>query len=163
MCCECGKRRVIYSAKRLSIAEERAVTRVQEELLYMCGSPLFPGGSLQDTILVKEGLKCSSPMEASYYAGMNIIHVSRVVRKPTFWIPTWSDTNQATQLQKMARGLKFRIKKIEGLYYLCSENKGTDQLCCYREADLRLGFLMTRLMYFILLSHMQTTKTQINL
>ena len=28
----------------------------------------------------------------------------------------------------MARGLKFQIKKVEGLYYLCSENKGTDQL-----------------------------------
>ena len=29
--------------------------------------------------------------------------------KPTFWFPTWSDTNQAVQLQKMARGLKFQI------------------------------------------------------
>ena len=35
--------------------------------------------------------------------------MSRVMRKPTFWFPTWSDTNQAIQLQKMARGLKFRI------------------------------------------------------
>ena len=40
----------------------------------------------------------------------------------------------------MARSLKFRIKKEEGLYYLCSENKGTDQLHGYREADLRLCF-----------------------
>ena len=29
---------------------------------------------------------------------------------------------------QMARGLKFRIKKVEGLYHLCSENKGADQL-----------------------------------
>ena len=66
---------------------------------------------------------------------------------------TWSDTNRAVQSQKMARGLKFRIKKIEGLWYPCSENKGADQLCGYREADLRLcfriykkaGFLATRL------------------
>ena len=48
--------------------------------------------------------------------------------------------NQAVQLQKMARGLKFRIKKVEGLYYLYSENKGADQLRGYREADLRLCF-----------------------
>ena len=40
----------------------------------------------------------------------------------------------------MARGLKFRIKKVEGLYYLCSEFKGADQLRGYREADLRLCF-----------------------
>ena len=52
------------------------------------------------------------------------------MRKPTFWFSTWSDTNQAVQLQKMARGLKFLIEKVEGLYCLCSENKGTDQLIC---------------------------------
>ena len=40
----------------------------------------------------------------------------------------------------MARGLKFRIHKVEGLYYLSSENKGADQLCGHREADLRLCF-----------------------
>ena len=40
----------------------------------------------------------------------------------------------------MARGLKFRIYEVEGLYFLCSENKGADQLCGYREADLRLCF-----------------------
>ena len=54
------------------------------------------------------------------------------------WFPTWFDTNQAVQLQKLARGLKFRILKVEGSYYLCSENKGADQLRGYREADLRL-------------------------
>ena len=40
----------------------------------------------------------------------------------------------------MARALKFCIKEEEGLYYLCSENKGADQLRGYREADLRLCF-----------------------
>ena len=40
----------------------------------------------------------------------------------------------------MARGLKLRIKKVEGLYYLCSENKAADQLRGHREADLRLCF-----------------------
>ena len=32
--------------------------------------------------------------------------MSRVMRKPTFWFPTCSNTNQAVHLQKMARGLK---------------------------------------------------------
>ena len=62
------------------------------------------------------------------------------MRKPTFWFPTWSDTNQAVQLHKMARGLKFRTQKEGDWYYLCSENKGADQLRGYREADLRLCF-----------------------
>ena len=51
-----------------------------------------------------------------------------------------SHTNQAVQSLKMARGLKFRIQKVEGLYYPCSENKGADQLRGHREADLRLCF-----------------------
>ena len=33
------------------------------------------------------------------------------MRKPTFWFLTWSDTNQAVQLQKMARGLNFGFRK----------------------------------------------------
>ena len=40
----------------------------------------------------------------------------------------------------MARGLKFQIKKEEGLYYLCIKKKGADQLPCYRAANLHLCF-----------------------
>ena len=78
------------------------------------------------------------------------------MRNPVFGFPTRSDTNQAVQEQKMARGFKFRIKEDEGLCYRCSENNGADQLHSYREADLRLccfrimqkaGFLTSRLIY----------------
>ena len=71
------------------------------------------------------------------------------MRKPTFWFPTRSDTNRAVQSQKMARGLKFRFKKVEGLHYLCSENKGADQLRGYREADLRLCFRKCKMLDFL--------------
>ena len=64
--------------------------------------------------------------------------MSLVLRKLVF--RTRSDTNRAVQQQKMARGLKFRIYEVEGLYYPCSENKGADQLRGHREADLRLCF-----------------------
>ena len=50
------------------------------------------------------------------------------------------DTNRALQPLKMARCLKFRISEAEGLYYLCSKNKGADQLRVYHAADLRLCF-----------------------
>ena len=70
------------------------------------------------------------------------------MRKPTFWFPTRSDTNQAVQLQKMARGSKFRIYVVEELYYPCSENKGADQLCGYCEADLRLCFRICKMLVF---------------
>ena len=71
------------------------------------------------------------------------------MRKPTFWFPTRSDINQAVQLQKMDRGLKFQIEKVEGLYYLCSENKDADQLRGYREADLRLCFRICKTLVFL--------------
>ena len=74
--------------------------------------------------------------------------MSRVVRKPTMGFPTWSDTNQAVQLQKIAKGLKFRINKVEGLYHLCGENKGADQLRVYREVDLRLCFRICKTLVF---------------
>ena len=58
----------------------------------------------------------------------------------------------------MARGLQFRIQKVEGLFYSCSENKDADMLRGYREADLRLcfricknaGFLTTLLRVLVL-------------
>ena len=56
------------------------------------------------------------------------------------WFSTRSDTNRAVQPQKMARGLKFWIQEVEEQYYLCSENKGADQVRRYWAADLRLFF-----------------------
>ena len=39
------------------------------------------------------------------------------MRKPMFWFPTWSDTNQAVQLQKMASGwIGFRKKRDRAIY-----------------------------------------------
>ena len=43
--------------------------------------------------------------------------IIRVMRKPTVWFPTWSNTNKAVQPQKMDRGLEFQISKVEGSYY----------------------------------------------
>ena len=76
-------------------------------------------------------------------------YMSRDARKPVFGVsdlgfPTRSDTNHAVQPQKMARALKLRIYKVQGLYYLCSKNKGTDQLRSYCAADLRLCFRICR-------------------
>ena len=42
--------------------------------------------------------------------------------------PTRLDTNWAVQTQKMAEGLEFCTKELDGLYYVCSDNKGADQL-----------------------------------
>ena len=62
------------------------------------------------------------------------------MRKPTIWVPIRCDKNRAVQSLQMVRGWKVWIKKVEELYYPCSENKGADQLRSYCEADLRLCF-----------------------
>ena len=67
-------------------------------------------------------------------------HLRRSRDKLSSGFPTRSDTNRAVQPQKMAIGLKFQIQKVGGFHYLCSENKGADQLRGYRAADLRLCF-----------------------
>ena len=62
--------------------------------------------------------------------------MSLVVRKPVSMFPTRSYINRAVQPQKIARGLKVQVWKVEKLFYRCSENKGADQLHSYRAADL---------------------------
>ena len=62
-----------------------------------------------------------------------------------FGFKTRSDTNQPVQSQKQSRNLKFPILEEE-LYYLCSKNKGADQLCGYCEAGLRLCFRICKLL-----------------
>ena len=60
------------------------------------------------------------------------------MRKSYSGFPGRSDTNRAVKPQKMARGMKFRVKIEDGSHYPCSENKGADQLRGYCAADLRL-------------------------
>ena len=113
-----------------SVAVQPSLCRTWSETLKTVFFPM----QLSKSLLVREILK----------AGF-LSYLSRVMRKPTFWFPTWSDTNQAVQLLKTVRGLKFR----KGLYYPCSENKGADQLRDYREADLRLCFRIFKMLFLV--------------
>ena len=55
---------------------------------------------------------------------------------------TGYDTNRAVQLLKTARGLKFRIKEVEGLYYVAKTKALTAQLLCgFVFAYAKAGFL----------------------
>ena len=56
-------------------------------------------------------------------------HMKMVIRNLSLGFQTRSDTNQAVQPQKMARGSNFQISEVDGSYYLFSKNRGADQLC----------------------------------
>ena len=63
-----------------------------------------------------------------------------------------SDTNRAVRRQKIAkaaRGLKFLIKEVEGLYYLCSKNKGAQLICAFVLAYAKSRFSMTRQLIYV--------------
>ena len=47
--------------------------------------------------------------------------LSRVTIKSVFEIPIRCDTNRAVQEQNMDRGIEFRIKEVQSLYYQSSE------------------------------------------
>ena len=63
--------------------------------------------------------------------------------------PNRSNTNKSVQTQKMARGWKFSICQIgkKRTCTICSENKGSDQLRSYCEADLRLCFAYAKCLF----------------
>ena len=75
-------------------------------------------------------------------------NMSRLVRKQTMWFPNRSETNRPVQAQKRARSLKFWFEVEEELRYPSSENKDTNQLHSYCEADLCLCFRLCRLLVF---------------
>ena len=63
--------------------------------------------------------------------------MSHNMTKPAVGVSDQVRHNQAVRLQKVVRGSKFHFdSSLQGLYYLCSENKGTD----HRAADLHLCF-----------------------
>ena len=74
--------------------------------------------------------------------------MSSVARKLSSELSTRSNAKGNVRQQKMARGLKFRILKVNGYYFLCSEKEVGDQLRCYRTADLRLCFRICKKQLF---------------
>ena len=81
-------------------------------------------------------------------------YMSRIARNPVFGVSNPVRHKLCCTASEDASRLKFWIEKLEGLGYLCSENKGVDQLRNYRASDLHLcfhickkgGSLMTQLM-----------------
>ena len=51
-------------------------------------------------------------------------------KKQVLGLTTRSDTNRPVHSLMQAKRLKFWNREEEGLYYLCSENKGAAQLIC---------------------------------
>lgn len=72
-CGECIRPRCIYSAAKLTPQDSSAVRHQKEEDIYTCGSPLFPETShYYDSIVMREGLTCLSPVKVNYFAGKTI-------------------------------------------------------------------------------------------
>ncbi|XP_041369880.1 uncharacterized protein LOC121383848 [Gigantopelta aegis] len=74
ICHECGKRRVVYSGRKLTAGQAMALERLQEEVNYSCGSSLFLEGSeFADVVVAREGINCNSNIETTYFAGKTAV------------------------------------------------------------------------------------------
>ena len=68
-CTECNKPRGVYSRIQLTPDEKKQLEAVMELVEYTCGSELtVDGGPLHGTVFVQTSLRCSDPVEFSYYA-----------------------------------------------------------------------------------------------
>ena len=63
--------------------------------------------------------------------------------------PALTQTSLYSHRGRLCRSLRFWIKEDAGLYYLFSKNEGSDQLCSYCTADLRLCFCLYMLLAFL--------------
>jgi hypothetical protein len=70
VCSDCNKPRCVYAAASLASVERNRLKCLAETHVYTCGSILFPPESpLHHTIVCRQTLSCSSPMETQYYSG----------------------------------------------------------------------------------------------
>lgn len=80
LCCECLKPRVVYSQRKLSIWDERALVHTVEGIFFTCGSSLqgleleVQSGedpsvaTLFSQVFVRANLTCDMPVEVPYYS-----------------------------------------------------------------------------------------------
>ena len=68
-------------------------------------------------------------------------HLRRITRKPVFEVFDQVQHKPGCTATEDSKRLEIWIKKIEGLYFLCSENKDGDHLCGNSAADLRCAFV----------------------
>ena len=71
-----------------------------------------------------------------------ISYMGHIKRKPVFGVSNQVQHKPSCSNHRRChrRGLKFQIEEVEGLYYLCSQNKGADKLCLYHAPELHLCF-----------------------
>lgn len=71
VCSDCSKPRCVYAAASLASEEKNRLKCLNETEVYTCGSTLFPPESpLHRTVVCRQALSCSSPMETQYYSGV---------------------------------------------------------------------------------------------
>ena len=68
VCGECRKPRWVFPLSKLGSPEKLEIKRVKEDGTFHCGSPLFPDGHpLCGAVVVRQPLRCSTTVEATYY------------------------------------------------------------------------------------------------
>jgi hypothetical protein len=59
---------VVYAKGKLALWEKNALTEVDDSCVYTCGSSLFSPASDIKSLVVRQNIQCTSPVEAQYYS-----------------------------------------------------------------------------------------------
>ena len=71
VCVECRKPRCVFAAGTLSTVQRDHLKLIIGGKMYTCGSGLFPPQSpLHETVICRQALSCTDPMEAQYYSSV---------------------------------------------------------------------------------------------
>ena len=81
-----------------------------------------------------------------------------IVRKPVLRVSDQLRHKSGCTATEDGLSLEFLIKKVEGLYYLCSKNKAADHLCGYHTTDLRVCFHICKNWFSLDLVYIITTQ-----
>ena len=74
--------------------------------------------------------------------------MSHIMRKQIMWFRTGPTQTELYKHRRFSVHAQTGWKKVEELFYMCSENKDADQLRSYCEADLCLWFRICKLFDF---------------
>ena len=73
ICSLCSKPRCVYCNSKFTKTQSLKLKRRQEENTYNCGESLFaPDDNYYQSIVTRQQLNCSSPMETTYYGSVTV-------------------------------------------------------------------------------------------
>lgn len=112
VCVECMKPRCVYAAGALTPDEKRCLKPLINSRVYSCGCELFPPEHpLHSSVIVRQAINCSDPMEAQYYSATCMSF------PPVCWF--CGSPEEVLAEDELVRSLKDEYAVVRPICFLC--------------------------------------------